>query len=113
MAQTKMCLHIQIVSLKFLSANNGYVLMTLHALEKPSRVGVWKYNSQVIKYFFWKVHVKCLIWKILIKFPLYSSIDFKANANKLNYVLSRMPKIVYAEYDIDDEKEESKNQKSV
>jgi len=24
-----------------------------------------------------------------------------------------MPKIVYAEYDIDDEKEESKNQKSV
>jgi hypothetical protein len=35
------------------------------------------------------------------------------NANKLNYILSRMPKIVYTEYDIDDEKEESKNHKSV
>ena len=40
--------------------------------------------------------------------------DFMVNANKLNYVLSRMPKIVYTEYDIDDEKEEeSKNHKSV
>jgi hypothetical protein len=35
------------------------------------------------------------------------------NANKLDYLLSRMPKIVYTEYDIDDEKEESKNHKSV
>jgi len=40
--------------------------------------------------------------------------DFMVNANKLNYVLSRMPKIVYTECDIDDEKEEeSKNHKSV
>ncbi len=39
--------------------------------------------------------------------------DFRVNANKLKYVLSRMPKIVYTEHDIDDEKEESKNHKSV
>ena len=43
----------------------------------------------------------------------YSSIDFMVNANKLNYIQSRMPKIVYTEYDIDDEKEEGKNHKSV
>ena len=42
-----------------------------------------------------------------------SSIDFMVNANKSNYILSRMPKIVYTEYDIDDEKEESKNHKSI
>lgn len=35
------------------------------------------------------------------------------NANKLNYILSRMPKIVYTKYDIDEDKEESKNHKSV
>jgi hypothetical protein len=35
------------------------------------------------------------------------------NANKPNYITSRMPKIVYTEYDIDDEREESKNIKSV
>ena len=36
------------------------------------------------------------------------------NANKLSYAQSRVPKIVYTEYDIDDEKEEeSKNHKSV
>jgi len=51
--------------------------------------------------------------KILIRFTSHSSIDFKANFNKLNYIISRMPKIVYTEYDIDDEKEESKNQKYV
>ncbi len=39
--------------------------------------------------------------------------NFRVNANKPNYILSRMPKIVYTEYDIDDEKEESKNHKSV
>ena len=53
------------------------------------------------------------MWKTLIKFTSYSSIDFKANANKISYLLSGMPKIVYTEYDIDDEKEESKNHKSV
>jgi hypothetical protein len=35
------------------------------------------------------------------------------NANKPYYTLSRMRKIVYTEYDIDDEKEDSKNHKSV
>jgi hypothetical protein len=36
------------------------------------------------------------------------------NANKHNYILTRMPKIAYTEYDIDDEKEEeNKNHKSV
>ena len=34
--------------------------------------------------------------------------DFRVNTNKLNYVLSRTPKIVHTEYDIDEE-EESKN----
>ncbi len=45
---------------------------------------------------------------------LHSSVNFRVNANKPNYILSRMPKIVYTEYDIDDEKEEeSKNHKPV
>ena len=39
--------------------------------------------------------------------------NFRVNANKPNYILWRMPKIVYTEYDIDDEKEESENHKSV
>ncbi len=39
--------------------------------------------------------------------------DFRVNANKLNYILLRMPKIVYTEYDIDDDKEEGKNHNSV
>lgn len=40
--------------------------------------------------------------------------SFRVNANKPNYILSRIPKIVYTEYDIDDEKEEeNKNHKSV
>ena len=44
---------------------------------------------------------------------LHSSMNFRVNANKPNYILWRMPKIVYTEYDIDDEKEESKNHESV
>lgn len=67
----------------------------------------------VIKSFSVYAVIDVIIWKILIKFILHSSIGFRVNANKLNYILSRMPKIVYTEYDIDDEKEESKNQKSV
>ena len=47
------------------------------------------------------------------RFISHSSIDFMVNANKPNYIQSRMPKIVYTEYDIDDEKEENKNNKSV
>ena len=57
--------------------------------------------------------IDVIIWKISIKFILNFSIGFRVNANKANYILSRMPKIVYTEYDIDDEKEESKKQKSV
>jgi hypothetical protein len=44
---------------------------------------------------------------------MHSSMGFRVNTNKANYILSRMPKIVYTEYDVDDEKEESENQKSV
>ena len=43
---------------------------------------------------------------------LYSYMNFRVKTNKPNYILSRMPKIVYTEYDIDDEKEESENHKS-
>jgi hypothetical protein len=35
------------------------------------------------------------------------------NTFRVDYLLSRIPKIVYTEYDIDGEKEESKNHKSV
>ena len=54
-----------------------------------------------------------VVLKIFIRPVLHSSMNFKVNANKPNYILSRMPKIVYTEYDIDDEKEESENHKSV
>ncbi|HYO05765.1 MAG TPA: hypothetical protein VER14_02140 [Phototrophicaceae bacterium] len=54
-----------------------------------------------------------IVRKISIRPMLLFSMNFRVNANKPNYILSKMPRIVYTEYDIDDEKEESENHKSV
>ena len=39
--------------------------------------------------------------KYFFKYVLNPSIEFRVKANKLNYVLQRMPKIVYTVYDMD------------